>query len=452
MPVIFIHGVATRTSAAYEREAATRTELMGRLLIEPISRIDSRWKDMEIASPYWGDLGVQHYWGQATVPPVRTLEDLGAADDVTAADLETAEILETIGAPEVAGRLESPGTDASLRRAWLANPQAAMEALLAPIVHGEESVILPDDLPAEQAPSPAHAQGVWDAVVLTAAAQVAEDDAVAAAVAASTDDADVRRIITESLLHRTGKMADCPAILGNPPSSLEGQVSPAKTNLENLGPGWFDAVRNRVGWIISRVDEAPSRAATVAVLDRFRDNLHADLTLFIGDVFAYLLRRGEAGAPGPIVERILAAIDETPRIRPDEPLVILSHSMGGNIVYDLLTTYRTDLKVDAWISAGGQVGQFEEMKIFKASSTDAPPAPPLPPKVASLGGRVRSWLNVYDPADILSFLVEPVFTDQDPAVRIKDLKFKSGVSALKAHGAYFTRPSFYELVRKELGY
>lgn len=451
MPVVFIHGVATRTSEKYEQEVSARRELIRRLLVEPMAAINPLWKDMEIVSPYWGDLGVRHYWAQATVPKVHALEDLGPEGEATASDLEVAELLAG-GGGTAGGGLENLGGETPLRDAWTADPQRTVEAFLAPLIHGERSVLQAEDLPQQDSESEAQTAGDFDGIVLAAAAEVAADAALMEELRHAPSDDAFLKSFKDAISLRTMQLAGHSAIARTVMipdlEPLAGQLS--GTRLETLGPDALGRVKVAIGAIIDRVQGAPARIGSLVALDRFRDGLHYSLTQFMGDVFIYLLQRGDAGTPGPIVERVRHAISDVQSRHPNEPLVILTHSMGGNILYDLLTTYDPSLKVDLWVSAGGQVGQFEEMKIFRASAITGPPAPPAPDKVAALSGRVRTWLNVYDPADILSFLVEPVFTDEDTDVRIRDLKFKSGVSALNAHGAYFTRPSFYRLIWQEL--
>jgi len=137
---------------------------------------------------------------------------------------------------------------------------------------------------------------------------------------------------------------------------------------------------------------------------------------------------------------VLDAIRTVQDDRPGEALVVVTHSMGGNVLYDLLTDFAPDLELDAWVSVGGQVGQFEEMKLFRRSDPDLG----APHKVSGLAPRVGTWLNVYDPADALSFRAEPIFADA------RDALFKTGASVFKAHGDYFKRPRFYRLVREHL--
>jgi hypothetical protein len=205
------------------------------------------------------------------------------------------------------------------------------------------------------------------------------------------------------------------------------------SQLESLGPDWLEDVKDRVGELIERAKDAPSRAATLPVLELFRETLHHKLSRFLGDVFIYLNERGDKTKPGLIISTVLEAITTAPRNHPDEPLIIITHSMGGNILYDILTYYVPELKVDAWVSVGGQVAQFEEMKLFKASDKSIGE----PERVMDLEPRVGYWLNIYDPADSFSFKTEPVFRG------VKDLVYLTGANVLKSHSEYFGRVSFY---------
>jgi hypothetical protein len=179
----------------------------------------------------------------------------------------------------------------------------------------------------------------------------------------------------------------------------------------------------------------------VAALDQWREGLHQNFTRFLGDVFVYLNERDGLGGtlPETIVQRVLGAIEGAPRADPSEPLIVVTHSMGGNVFYDIVTHYAPALQIACWISVASQVGPFEEMKLFKESQRTLG----QPDHVAALPN-VGHWLNVYDPADVLSFLAEPVFTGPN------DVLLKTGESTLKAHSEYFNRPRFYEIVLEHL--
>ncbi|MEW2373402.1 hypothetical protein AB0940_29120 [Streptomyces sp. NPDC006656] len=154
----------------------------------------------------------------------------------------------------------------------------------------------------------------------------------------------------------------------------------------------------------------------------------------MGDVMGYFAERGTVATPGSIVRLISASLDEAARdaAERDEPLVVLAHSMGGNIVYDVLSHFRPDVRVDLLVTVGTQVGLFEELKLFASSNATLPnqhqsKVPALP--------NVGRWLNVLDRSDPLAFAAGPVFEGAE------DLVFRTG--AWWAHGAYLTSSDFH---------
>ena len=176
----------------------------------------------------------------------------------------------------------------------------------------------------------------------------------------------------------------------------------------------------------------------MAALNLGRQGLNRSITSFLGDVFVYLNHRDDpGGGPGPILKLVLGEIRAAVARAPGEPLVFLTHSMGGNILYDILTHYATDLQVEFWGSVAAQVGPFEEMKLFKASNRSLQ----APTKVGGLKPRLKHWINIYDPADVLSFYACPVFSDAD-----EDIEYRTGANVFQSHSAYFKRASFHDLL------
>ena len=426
MPLCFIHGVNVRKEdPGFQRDLAARDELIRSLLLQSLAKRNPRYSGLKIINPYWGGLGVSHAWKQATVPDVRLLEDLGPGGNASRSDMEMAVVLE--GPP--AGKLEPLGAVDPVQAAAQRDVQALLEAVLAPLIYSEQQLV-------EGAlPGGPTANGTLEGMLLAAARDVVADPAVAAEVQAAPSGDAVLDLLRNRLEERFAERTN---------ASLAPAGESEHAALEDLGPGWLAGARNRIGELFNRAKGVAGRSLSVAALDAYRGRLHGNLSRFLGDVFVYLKHRGDRGSPGPIPKLVLDQLKSAQR--PGEPLVIITHSMGGNILFDLLTAFDPALEVDAWISVGGQVGQFEEMKLFLASD----PAIAAPSRLEPFGGRVKTWLNVYDPADVLSFLVTPVFESADPRFVVKDVRFKSGAATLEAHGAYFKRPSFYELVRKEL--
>jgi len=277
-------------------------------------------------------------------------------------------------------------------------------------------------------------EGVLQALLAMAAKEVASDPNVKAEVIAASSDDEVMELLKEKVKARFEQLAQ--GELAAPKG-----VTPLDKQLESLGPSWLEELKDRVGELFDRVQDAPARVAGASALDLFRGGLHRNFSRFLGDVFVYLNERGDKAHPGPIISTVLEAIRTAPKHHPDEPLIIITHSMGGNILYDILTYYDTNLKVDVWVSVASQVGQFEEMKIFKASNKNVY----RPNKVTGLKPGLGYWLNVYDPLDSFGFKTAPVFADVNA-----DVEYPTGAGALKAHGEYFGRASFYQMVREHI--
>src|SRR5205085_10364222 len=115
--------------------------------------------------------------------------------------------------------------------------------------------------------------------------------------------------------------------------------------IESLGlKDWYQSFKESV----SRLGAVPGDAATALVVGLGRQSTHEKASRFLGDVFVYLSERGTAEQPGPIVQRILAdlANAEAAKRPGDDKLVVIGHSLGGVILYDIVTYFRPDLNFD----------------------------------------------------------------------------------------------------------
>jgi hypothetical protein len=156
-----------------------------------------------------------------------------------------------------------------------------------------------------------------------------------------------------------------------------------------------------------------------------------------------MTRRGTAAAPGPIPRVLLdeLALAQTNKTtRGGEPIVLLTHSMGGQIAYDAVTSFlpaaNSNIKVDFWCATASQVGFFEELNMFIASSPDFSKASGKRTPVGK--AHLEHWWNLWDRNDIISFTTHGIFADG-----IDDEEYWSGTSLAAAHGSYLERPSFY---------
>ncbi|NUA26317.1 hypothetical protein [Cupriavidus basilensis] len=204
---------------------------------------------------------------------------------------------------------------------------------------------------------------------------------------------------------------------------------------ESLGlKDWLQSLKEAA----SRLDSAPMDAASAALVGVGRKSIHEITSRFLGDIFVYLSERGTKDAPGPIVQDVVADLDKAVAAKQpgDDKLVVIGHSLGGVILYDILTYFRPDLKFDVFATIGSQVALFEEMTLYRASDAMKPANPPM--DLLDQPTAMGKWLNVFDTNDVFSFKAGTVF--KGPT----DFKFDTGYGLLQAHGGYFARPSFYK--------
>ncbi len=157
---------------------------------------------------------------------------------------------------------------------------------------------------------------------------------------------------------------------------------------------------------------------------------------FLGDAFVYLSeQRGGTPAPGPIRARVIEALHEGSSKRTSsDPLIVVGHSLGGAIAYDVLSSFCPDIQVDVLCTVGSQVGLLEEIKVFGVSDRAVTAAVA---RKATRPPRIDHWINVFDYNDVLSYKLEPVFAG------VTDYDYPTG-ELLHAHGAYFGQPSFFQ--------
>ncbi|AFZ07067.1 hypothetical protein Osc7112_2653 [Oscillatoria nigro-viridis PCC 7112] len=213
-------------------------------------------------------------------------------------------------------------------------------------------------------------------------------------------------------------------------------------------------------------------------VDPLRKPLNESVTLFLGDVFFYLAKRGTADHPGKISYQLLNTLEKAhkDKIAKGEKLIVFSHSMGGQIVYDIVsyflpqmsqlpqyTTHKyKDIYIDFWCAAASQVGLFKEMKVFKqdddgqsASSNQEFLELDLGVEVLELeatkvgaehssekvefpSDHLNILWNLWDDSDYLSFTAEPLIKE------VLDDLYDSGKSPVSSHTNHFDDPEFYK--------
>lgn len=382
MPIVFVHGVNNRDGGAYRENEASRNGFLREIVAPAFGMKPDK---LRILCPYWGKFGAQFAWNMAVLPnPSDKFESFGG-------DAES----------EAFGRVVGLLTESQVSGDIVADAQqdlaATVDLLYASAMAGAKSEDEARDL----------------ARSYLLSAEYAHNNPQPAWVTTATPD---------NFADQLNYAAD---------ASQE----------ESFGAGGIlDSLKEG----LSRFVNAAPDATTAMAGRLLRKKLNATVTHFAGDAFVYLARRGTKEAPGDIVKAVLDELRnaKAARTADDDKLVVIAHSFGGEIMYDILTHYDPTIELDCLITVGSQVGLFEEMKLYIASRPDIPPDPPAghiarPPSVAR-------WLNVFDTNDVLSYRLEPVMND------VSDFHYDTGFSSISAHGGYFMRPSFYKRMAARL--
>ncbi len=393
MGLVFVHGIGNRSpSRSYPEAVTLRDALFRRFLL---ARAVPELTGTEIRNPMWGDHAARLRWQHSSLPR-KGRERLGTVDTALT------DLAEVLGAPPgraLAGLDAADAVDLLYTIADLRGHSVEEIEDLADL-----GVVLADR----------HGGG---SVPVTAST----DRAGPARAGSDRDDADV--------------LQDLERLAASPAGSDGG--------LERLGGG------RRIGRLghnvlaagLARFRQQQLGTPAVLAAAALRRIAAEPISLLIGDVFAYLATRGTRNDPGEIVRLVAGDLDLA---RADGPLVVVAHSMGGNIVYDILSYFRPDIEVDVLVTVGSQVGLFEELSLFAASDATLPSVT-IPRVPAS--SNVRRWVNIVDPADILAYRVDPIFAGP------VDYEYPSREPW--AHSAYFRQPVFHRRlaarVREVLG-
>jgi hypothetical protein len=386
MPLVFVHGVAHRNTPESNAEDAQRTALFKRLVLA---------HGANVFDPDWGSGAVKFDPAMPWLPKES----------------------EAFGGGVGAG---APAQDQELGTFVADDPMAAIDL-------------------------------AFEAALAARAAKAAGDNQPSAAI----DDEMVETFAaTVSYLESGAFDADAFAeadSVASLVSTLSGELDRAAADdgddaeVEPMGVGdAFQWVRRGLGNLAG----AARNAIETPLLKAGRGPLSRGLAYFLGDIFVYLQERGSAGWQNRIFKPIAASLIEAAKQRSDQdPLIVVGHSLGGVILYDLLTDQQavtaieaaagTPLRIDALVTVGSQPSFFADLGLYAGRARNAAGRFPLPEPV-------RAWMNVYDDTDVLSFACEPLFEGVD------DYQYDNVTGLLDAHTAYFRRPSFYERLRKRL--
>jgi len=390
VPFVFVHGVNNRRDEEYLREEQIRAAFLSQIVAAEI-KIDP---DSPVFSPYWGGDGVSFRRNLSVVPGETSVESFGS---------QILTLSPSLGIGIADGQVNK---DDSLDALAKKNPSVAVDILFDNIIQQAHTN---DDI-ASVAKAFQRAQS---------ALSVQDSQWLKASNLKSFED-DVLDVLS-------------------PPSNALGA--------ETYGA---QAIYRMLVEAISRTVLAVPEALAFAVSAPLRKpGTHAFAT-FTGDVFAYLSERGDGNEPGLIASKVITDLREAKKLArsKEEPLVVISHSFGGEIVYDILTHYAPEIEVDVWITVGSQVGLFEEMSLLWTSAGRIDKNAATNQSVTS-PKNVKRWINIIDSNDVLGFLIEPIFTPHSTGT-VKDYLYNTAFPIYGAHSGYFKWPSFYKRMAKRL--
>ena len=399
MPIVFVHGVNTRkTDPGYDVQLLVITKFI-QAHFAGVAFGGSPLTTLSPAFPYWGDLATRFAWDMASLPS-------GAIDALGPGVAE--DLRPLVGV--IADSLKDPAKATQQPLLTLARERGLPQAV----------DVVVDQL--SRQPSAVPADRVAEFVV--AVRRYAEAHPQPAwMVPLTTDEQFLNLLVSEA---QTGAaVAAGVNALGGGFGAIFGPIAAAGARIKQ-------AVQAAAGTVLDRTGDF----ASTKLLGWQRRSLNGTLGRFFGDIFVYLDGRGDKGAPGAITKRILDAFDAARAAAPGEPLVIIGHSLGGVISFDLLSYFRTDIDVDLFVTVGSQVSHFEEMKRFKSSDPAVGP-----PSRATAPPNIRRWINVFDEVDIFSYACDKVFD------RVHDFHYDTQTYTIKAHGAYFDQDRFYSRLR-----
>ena len=403
MPIVFIHGVAQRRGMPgsesyrkYETSLKARHELLARITL---TRCPAIAGPVTIVDPYWGDNAANFAWDLASLPGTGT-EYFGDADDPVRSILT-----ELYGSTQTT----NPGTT------LLGIAQTSFDDAI-DLLFTAASELLTSDLTVEYA-------------IAASKATSLRIDTQEYLLSAAESDLEFVDILLDLIRQSTSVEA------------FGGRSFVLETLKEGCG----------------RISSTAARMTGKASAALLRSSISQKTALFIGDVLTYIANRDKAYEPdgrttspnsqeqtanGAILDTVADALVEANNsVSSSDPrVIVIAHSMGGNIAYDLLSWYRPDLYCHDLVTVGSQVGLFAELGLFKSVEQSCNP----PYERVQALANVERWINIFDTADLLGFSTSRIFLGS------RDYHYSTGKGLFKAHSTYFERPSFYRRLGERL--
>ena len=379
--VLFVHGTGVR-EPSFSRTLGIIKKKMAECL--PRTRVDGC---------YWGDLGAKLNFKGASIP-----EYSGARADTTDPDVAVWHLLDEDPLFEL-GVLANTAPSMQEVPPGTPSPGAKLSAHLDAVTPGPEL--------RQQLEAFGYDEIWWQAFI-----DIRNDHTCRRAVEQS-DEASGQ---TEHCIARA--VAALAAIyasdVGLPALTAEQRDALVADMFAELRPSDYRGV---TAWAKSTLSSLGLRILTRRLSDRKR-SLTDIASPGGGDILLYQCR-GQG-----IQSRIRAAITAQ-----SEPVVLLTHSLGGVVCVDILCQ-DTTLPIIGLITVGSQSPYFYKIGALQGVELNA-----------HLPVHFPRWLNVYDPNDLLSFIGVGIFGD-----RTTDLRVESGQPFPYAHSAYWSNEAVWSTI------
>lgn len=403
MPIVFVHGVSVRdTDEHYAAHEKMRNEYFRRISLRSVF---GNGQSMRVFNPYWGGDAVKFAWDRDSLPS-KQIEQFGGSTELLEAAITQTVIqlpdVERIAEDQLLLAIASQSMSQAINLLWtvagISDQDAGKASQLATAARRALAY-------AEAHPKPSWLRDVKS---------------------------------NEQFVERLIEAVD----------SWQQDEQGSATESFGLGDVWnvltraadnvVSGTRKVVGRVKATVTDAARgtvAGATNPLVRLVRPSLNAGITIFFGDVFYYFRSREKHREDCPIVKTIAAEFRKAASLRNnDDPLIIVGHSLGGVISYDLLSSFLVDeVECDLFVTVGSQVALFEEMKLYEASD----PSKRKGTKI-SRPASIHRWINVFDHADIFSYQTEPVFNG------VNDYEYSTGETVVGAHSAYLLQPAFHD--------
>jgi hypothetical protein len=416
MPVLFLHGVNTRRGVTLDEQNAFDQRIT--LMLEQFRKITfagiAPENSIRTFAPYWGDMGASFAWKMASIPQPDTDQRLGGSE-YPLGQRGTEALLSVIGSESLRQVQKDSPEQSLLNIAREMGLSVAVDALIAAAPSSQSAK--PDDISSLAVFSRAAVPYAWanQKPEWLNAANVTNDES-----------------FTEELLVQVSKASNQK---GKDQALGAGDVF---ANIRNL----LTDVAGEIGHTVVATLANTAGDLSRPFINKIRPSVTTLLGQFIGDIVIYQEGRGDRGHPTGIAEFLVNELRKADAARSaeDSKLIIIGHSLGGVVAYDLLSHFAPDIVCDLFITAGSQVAMFEELKRFRASD----PAIHDPDGRVERPANISCWINTYDLTDVLGFSTKGVFKD-DP--KTENFEFDTDAAPIVSHGAYFDSAQFYHRLR-----